>query len=167
MDELEVQNSGGGPLEQREEQRSERDERGRFKPGNRHRWSKGESGNAKGRRDAMTDLLRRKLDDLHDGRRTRAEAIIDALLDEAAAGSVRAAELIFIRLEGKMPTISSATVDIHVSRSEFFQYEAKVTELQEIAERRGTPISRARAVRLLAASDPRILDVMHEAEDEE
>lgn len=155
--------SGDEPLEQRHE----RDRRGRFAKGNRHRWAPGESGNAKGRRDAMTDLLRRKLDDRHDDHRTRAEAVVDALLDEAAAGNVRSIALIYERLAGKMPTISSATVDINVSKAEFFQWDARITELQEIAAQRGTPISRSKAVRLLAASDPRILNVLHEADEDE
>jgi hypothetical protein len=145
-----------------------RDQRGRFSKGNRHGWQRGQTGNSKGRRDAMTDTLRRKLDERHDDHgRSKRDAIIDTLIDEALDGSIRAIELLFTRLEGRMPTISSATVDIHVSRSEFFQYEAKVTELQDIAERRGTPISRSKAVQLLAASDPRILMVMAEGEDDE
>lgn len=152
---------------QRQEQDG-RDQHGRFTRGNRHGWQRGQTGNTKGRRDAMTDTLRRKLDERHDDHgRTKRDAIIDTLIDEALNGSIRAIELLWVRLEGKMPTISSATVDIHVSRSEFFQYEAKVTELQDIAERRGTPISRSKAVHLLAASDPHILDVMHEGGDDE
>jgi hypothetical protein len=152
--------SGGEPLEQR----SERDGRGRFAKGNSHRWVKGESGNAAGRRDAMSDTLRRKLNEQHDYERTRREAVIDALIDEAVNGSVRAAELIFQRLEGKMPT--TKMIDVNISRSEYQLYEMRVTELQEIAEARGTPISRGKAIRLLGVADPRVVAVLGEGENE-
>src|SRR5689334_9862460 len=88
-----------------------RDDRGRFVRGNQHGWKRGQTGNIKGRRDTMTDLLRRKLDEPHDRGRTRAEAVVDALINEATAGNVRAAALIYERLSGRMPTISSATLD--------------------------------------------------------
>jgi hypothetical protein len=142
--------SGAEPLKER----AERDERGRFTKGNPHRWGKGQSGNTAGRRDAMTDALRRRLNDQHD----------DALIDEACAGSVRAVELIIQRLDGKVPNTS--TIDINVSRSEYQIYEARVTELMQIADERGMPISRGKAVRLISVTDPRVLSIMGEVENE-
>jgi hypothetical protein len=161
-EELEL-SSGGEPLKERTEG-AERDERGRFTKGNQHRWPKGTSGNSAGRRDALTDTLRRRLNDPHDSERTKRQAIIDALIDEAANGSVRAAALIIERLEGKL----NSTVDLNVSRSDFQQYEHRVAQLMELAAERKMPISRSKAIRLLSQSDPRISWVLSDGgEDDE
>ena len=163
-EELQTEESAKTTDLQRQEQDG-RDERGRFAKGNTHGWRRGQTGNAKGRRDALTDALRRKLDEPYGGGRSKRDAVVDALIEEAAAGSVRAAELIWTRLEGRLGT--SSTVDINLSHSEFHRYEAKVTQLCELAERRGLPISRSKAIKLLSASDPRILDIISEGEDDE
>lgn len=157
-DEMEI-SSGEPPLKER----SDRDDRGRFTKGNGHRWKPGHSGNAAGRRDALTDTLRRKLQEPHDRDRTRQEAVVDALINEAASGSVRAADLIWQRLEGRL----GSTIDLNVSRSEFEKYQRMVDELQEIALTKGTPISRAKAVALIATSDPRIAVVLAGEGDDE
>jgi hypothetical protein len=153
--------SSEAPLEQRSEQRCERDERGRFSKGNIHRWQPGESGNQHGRRDALTDTLRRKLGERHDDARTRREALVDSLIDEACNGSIRAAELIFLRLEGRMP----ASLDLNISRSEYELAEQRVAELRQIADNRGTPISRGKAIKLLAQADPRILTILGDSDE--
>lgn len=156
-EELET-SSGSPPLKQR----GDRDEKGRFTKNNPHRWQPGQSGNTAGRRDALTDALRRRLNDQHDQERTKREAIVDALIEEACAGSVRAAALIIERLEGKLPS----TVDLNITRSEYEQYDKKIRELQEVAYARGTPISRAKAVFLIGQTDPRIKTVIQDDGDE-
>lgn len=49
----------------------------------------------------ITDKLRRLLKQPHNAEMTKAEAILNTLINEAIGGNVRAIQLIFERLEGK------------------------------------------------------------------
>lgn len=127
-------------------------------------FEKGKSGNPNGRPKHKTlgDALRSQLREVDADGRTRAECVAATLISEAIAGSVRAMELIFARTEGRLPE----TIDLNVSRSEFEKYSKMVQELQEVAATRGTPISKAKAVVLIAQADPRIAAVIREGDDE-
>ena len=83
--------------------------RGRpFKPG--------ESGNPSGRPKAdvcLTSLLRAALAERdEDGKRTKARAVIDALVTEACEGRTAALQLIFDRIDGLLQPIRTEPLDI-------------------------------------------------------
>jgi len=75
-------------------------------------WPKGVSGNPKGKplgAVSLRAMLRAGLDSCAPGeRRTRAELLVERLLDQAIAGDVRAFTLIIEQVEGKAP----ATIDL-------------------------------------------------------
>lgn len=84
-------------------ERDERDERGRFRPGNGYSWKPGVSGNLLGRRASITDFIRKKVDEVLPGdSRTRAEAIADVLLTLACGGNIQAAKEVLDRVEGRV-----------------------------------------------------------------
>ena len=72
------------------------------------RWQKGQSGNPAGRprkEDCITSLLKEQLVEpkpQDPDKRTWAQCVVDALLQSAVAGNVKAAGLILERTEGKI-----------------------------------------------------------------
>jgi hypothetical protein len=84
-------------------------------------WSKGQSGNPKGRppkEQCVTDLLRHKLE--ADGHK-KMNAVVDKLYAMAMAGDVTAIKMIVDRIDGKLPESSkvetSGETTVHVIRS--------------------------------------------------
>ena len=90
----------------------ERTSRGTFAPGNRAGFKPGESGNA-GRRytfvPMMRDLLEAPINDR--SQLSNIEAIVLALIKKALKGDVKAAQLLFERVEGKARQASEIPVD--------------------------------------------------------
>ena len=86
----------------------QRDEKGRF--------VKGKSGNAGGRPKAelcLWRLLREYLRECEPKQKlTRAEVFIKAIVSKACEGDVRAAELLFDRVDGPVVKIESTTIDL-------------------------------------------------------
>jgi hypothetical protein len=148
----------GEPLKQAVSKR-QRGEDGKFLPGNSYgRWKRGESGNRNGRRDAVTDHLRRKLALVRvksDGR-TNAELIADMLLEEAIENrNVAAAREIFDRVEGK----PRQTLDVLMAKTETERYENMILQLIESSKADGYNVSREEAISYLGQHDPRILEL--------
>jgi hypothetical protein len=69
---------------------------------------------------------------------------------------VRAAQLIFERLEGKLPTATTATVDFSYQPSDVGRCEGMVSDLMLEAEQAGRPISRSEAITLLSKFDSKV-----------
>ncbi len=67
------------------------------------KWQSGQSGNVKGRpKDALlTKEIRAQLNEVRDDGKTNAQAIAESMISRAIKGDVRAADLIFNRIEGK------------------------------------------------------------------
>lgn len=76
-----------------------------FKPGNPYAWKPGQSGNSNGRRGAITDRIRERLDEVmpgdEDGRR-RKVVIADVLVDLACGGNLQAIREVLDRSDGKV-----------------------------------------------------------------
>ena len=142
----------------------QRDKKGRFLPGHSFGFKPGQSGNVKGRRDALADILRRRLPEVRDSKdgRSNAELIADALLEEAIYGNIQAAREIFNRVEGR----PKQAVDITVKKSETEMYEGMISDLIEHATAKKIKLSRAEAIQCLARHDARILEVVELASDE-
>lgn len=152
--------------EQTDNRRSERASDGRFLPGNSigRQFKPGESGNVKGRKDSLTDVLRRRLPAIRDKAdgRTNAELLADMLLEEAIEGrNVAAAREIFDRVEGK----PKQAIDLTVRKSESEMYEGMIADLIERAATKGIKISRSKAIKYLAKHDARILEVVELASE--
>ena len=83
--------------------------RAKAKKANPGRFQPGQSGNVRGRPRAevcLTALLRAALAERDvDGKRTKARAIIDALVLEACAGNTRAIQHVFERIDGLLQPI--------------------------------------------------------------
>lgn len=121
----------------------------------------GQSGNPGGRpkgsvklSTALQRALALPLPD-HSGR-TYAEAIAEKLCKEAADGNVAAAKEIADRTEGR----SKQTVTFTVNQGEVAKYEAAIDHLMQAAEIKHRPITREKAIEILALRDRRILEVM-------
>lgn len=138
---------------------------GRFLPGNSYgRWKPGESGNVKGRRDALADILRRRLSEIRDKAdgRSNAELIADMLLEEAIINrNVQAAKEIFDRTEGK----ARQAIDVTVRQSETEMYEGMIADLITRAAQKGLKLSRKAAIEYLARHDARILEIIEPESD--
>jgi hypothetical protein len=146
------------PLKQAVSKR-QRGEDGKFLPGNSYgRWKRGESGNSKGRRDAVADQLRRKLALVRvksDGR-TNAELIADALLEEAIENrNIQAIREILDRVEGK----PRQALDVLMVRSETERYENMILQFIESSKADGYEVSREDAIYNLGQFDSRILEL--------
>ena len=98
-----------------EKQSDNRRRDGTFAEGNSlgKRWQSGQSGNLKGRpKDALlTKEIRAQLNDVRDDGKTNAQAIAESMISRAIKGDVRAADLIFNRIEGRV----LQSVDLSVS----------------------------------------------------
>jgi hypothetical protein len=144
-----------------DDRRPQRSSDGRFLPGNSlgRQFKAGNSAGAKGRRDSITDVLRRRLPEIRveDDGRSNAELIADMLLEEAIEkGNIQAAREIFDRVEGK----AKQAIDITVKKSENEMYEGMITDLMEYAASKNLKLTRDEAIEYLARHDARILDVI-------
>ena len=79
-------------------------------------FTAGTSGNPRGRPPAeicLTALLRQALAE-HDGggKRTKARAVIDALVEQACEGKTQAIQQIFDRIDGLLKPLETAALDI-------------------------------------------------------
>jgi len=77
----------------------------------------GKSGNPNGRpkgKPCLTELLRASLAEREfDGKRTKAQAVVDALIGEACAGKTAAIQQIFDRVDGLLqPTLQDPTINL-------------------------------------------------------
>jgi hypothetical protein len=86
------------------------------KRGPKGRFTKGKSGNPGGRPKAevcLTTLLRAALAEKDvDGKRTKARAVVDALLAEAIDGNAKAIEQVFDRIDGILQPVKTEALDI-------------------------------------------------------
>jgi hypothetical protein len=89
-----------------EKQPGNRRRDGTFAEGNSlgKKWEKGISGNLKGRpKEAiLTREIRAQLNDVRADGKTNAQAIVESMIERAVKGDVRAADLIFNRVEGRV-----------------------------------------------------------------
>lgn len=134
--------------------RSGRGANGRFLPGNSFgpKWKSGECPNPSGRRGSVIDALRSRLEAVRiesDGR-TNAELLADMLFDEAIKkGNIQAAREILDRVDGR----PRQSLDLMVMRTEREKAELKVRRMMDEAESLGHPITREKAIELLAIED--------------
>lgn len=133
--------------------RADFDERGRFTPGNAYRWQPGVSPNPNGRRGAITDRIRERLDGLMPGdpdSRKRKQVVADVLVDLACAGNLQAIREVLDRSDGKVS-----------QRVELVPDAARMTdaEIDEALSRAGIDVEAlAQSLedgRLLAEAEPR------------
>jgi Family of unknown function (DUF5681) len=87
-----------------------------MKRGPKGRFVPGKSGNPGGRPKAeicLTALLRAALAERdEDGKRTKARAVIDALVEQACEGKTQAIEAIFDRIDGILQPVKTEALDI-------------------------------------------------------
>ncbi len=80
------------------------------------RFKPGQSGNPKGRppgEACLTNLLRAALAEKDvDGKRTKARAVIDALVFQACEGNTKAIEQVFDRIDGLLQPLKADVIDI-------------------------------------------------------
>lgn len=101
-------------------------------------FQKGQSGNPKGRpKDAiLTKEIRSQLNDVRDDGKTNAQAIVESMIERAVKGDVRAADLIFNRIEGK--PLQSVDLDLSVNTDWQMTLESfDISEAEMINEVRG------------------------------
>ncbi len=105
---------------------------GRFEKGNSfgNRFKKGSSGNVRGRpKEAiLTKEIRQQLNNLREDGKTNAQAIAESMIERAVKGDVRAADLIFNRIEGK----PLQTVDLDLSIANDWQTTLENYDISEV-----------------------------------
>ena len=83
---------------------TERNANGTFKAGNNVGFQKGHSGNPDGRKNSITDIIRKQLDQEYDDDRTYKEEFVRVLLNTSLKGNTKAQEMVMDRIDGKVNT---------------------------------------------------------------
>ena len=90
---------------------TERNPNGTFKTGNTIGFKKGHSGNPNGRKNSITDIIRKQLDQSYDDERTYKDEFVRVLINHSLRGNTKAQEMIMDRIDGKVNT--PMTIETH------------------------------------------------------
>ena len=81
---------------------TERNSNGTFKAGNSIGFQKGHSGHQSGRKNSITDIIRKQLDQEYDDEKTYRDEFVRVLISTSLKGNTKAQEMIMDRIDGKV-----------------------------------------------------------------
>jgi Family of unknown function (DUF5681) len=119
-------------------------------PVTRTSWKKGQSGNPRGRPrrgSCLADLLRRELERTGPAGVTHKEALVNALVETACEGDLRAIDMIFDRVEGRPkqrqevsgPEAGPLLLGAHISDEELIDMIRRILRQQDEIARSTSP----------------------------